>query len=238
MKREAKAIWNGNLQQGSGVLETKSQVLKDTPYSFHSRFHNQSGTNPEELIAAAHAGCFSMALSNELQLSQLTAKKIETRAYVSLENIEGQWKVTGIHLQLEAEIPGAHRAAFMAAAARAKANCPISKLLNTQITLESKLIGDSELSVPPEVVIYTSTHCQVCGRTKGLLENRHISFREVDLDEASEEVISHLKKQTGRMSVPQIFVAGQYIGDYDDLIKLDLEHKLEHLLSDAHKHVA
>lgn len=140
MKREAKAVWQGNLKEGRGTLTTASKILHDTPYSFQSRFEQGAGTNPEELIAAAHAGCFSMALSNELSTINLVPKKIETTAKVFLENIDGQWKITEIHLQLKAEVPGAEETSFLAAANNAKTNCPVSKLMNAKIVLEVELV--------------------------------------------------------------------------------------------------
>lgn len=139
MERAAKAIWRGNLKEGHGILETDSQILKGTPYSFRSRFEEGVETNPEELIAAAHAGCFSMALSNELAHANLTAEKIETIAQVSLELVDNQWKITKIHLQLKAEVPGADQAKFLEIAEKAKTNCPVSKLMNAEITLDAEL---------------------------------------------------------------------------------------------------
>jgi osmotically inducible protein OsmC len=141
MTRKASAIWNGDLKQGKGVISTDSGVLRDTPYSFSTRFENNPGTNPEELIAAAHAGCFSMALSAELGKASITPQKIQTTATLTMEKIEAGWTVTAIHLDTTATIPGADRAKFEAAANSAKAGCPISRLLNAKITMDAKLAG-------------------------------------------------------------------------------------------------
>jgi lipoyl-dependent peroxiredoxin len=141
MKRNASAHWEGGLKDGKGTVSTESGVLSDTQYSFGTRFENGKGTNPEELIAAAHAGCFSMALSGQLGNAGLTAEAIDTTATVSFEKLEAGWTVTEVHLKLVAKIPGADKAAFETAANNAKAGCPISRLLNAKITLESELIG-------------------------------------------------------------------------------------------------
>lgn len=140
MKRKASAVWNGDLKQGKGTISTDSGVMRDTQYSFSTRFEDGIGTNPEELIAAAHAGCFSMALSAELGKAGMTPQKIQTTATVTLDKVESGWGVTGVHLETTATIPGADRAKFDAAANAAKAGCPISKLLNTNITLDAKLV--------------------------------------------------------------------------------------------------
>jgi osmotically inducible protein OsmC len=139
MKRQATAQWQGDLKTGKGSLTTDSGVLSQTPYSFSTRFEGEKGTNPEELIAAAHAGCFTMALSAELGKAGLTAKSLRTTAAVSLEKNGGGWGVTESHLDLVAQVPGASQEAFKAAAETAKANCPISKLLNARISLSWKL---------------------------------------------------------------------------------------------------
>src|SRR5262245_29820680 len=141
MKRSASAEWRGGLKEGKGTISTESGVLANTQYSFGTRFENGPGTNPEELIAAAHAGCFSMALSGQLGAAGLTAESIDTTAAVSLEKVEAGWTVTAVHLKLKAKVPGASKEAFDTAAANAKAGCPISRLLNATITLESELIG-------------------------------------------------------------------------------------------------
>jgi lipoyl-dependent peroxiredoxin len=139
MKRTASAVWTGGLKDGKGSLSTQSGVLKDSPYGFKTRFEDQPGTNPEELIGAAHAGCFSMALSAQLGEKGMTAESIKTEATVTLEKVGDGFSVTTVHLDLVAKIPGADKAAFETAANNAKAGCPISKLLNAKITLNAKL---------------------------------------------------------------------------------------------------
>jgi osmotically inducible protein OsmC len=136
MKRSATAIWNGSGKDGKGVLTTQSNVLNNTQYSFSSRFENGIGTNPEELIAAAHAGCFSMKLSFVLNAAGFTADEIHTDCTITLED----GAVTSSHLVLKAKVPGIDKAKFNEAAADAKENCPISKLLNTAITLDLSLL--------------------------------------------------------------------------------------------------
>src|SRR5581483_3206485 len=125
----AKALWRGTGRAGKGELSSDSGVLASTPYSFKMRFENEKGTNPEELIAAAHAGCFTMALSAQLATLQLTPERLETKATVSLEKLDAGWTVTKVHLDLVGRVPGATQAAFESAANSAKANCPISRLL-------------------------------------------------------------------------------------------------------------
>lgn len=139
MKRSASALWQGGLKEGKGALSTESGVLKQTPYSFSTRFGGQPGTNPEELIAAAHAGCFSMALSAELGKAGMTPEAIRTTATLTMENIESGWTVTQIHLAVTVKLPNADSGKFEAAANAAKAGCPISRLLNTKITMDAKL---------------------------------------------------------------------------------------------------
>lgn len=139
MLRKASAEWNGSIKEGGGRISTESGVLADTQYSFSTRFEDGIGTNPEELIAAAHAGCFSMALSGQLGAAGLTADSIKTTAAVRLEKLESGFAVTKIHLDVTASIPGADDAAFQTAAANAKAGCPISKLFNAEITMDAKL---------------------------------------------------------------------------------------------------
>ena len=139
MKRRASAVWNGGLRDGKGAISTDSGVLSDTQYSFTTRFEDGIGTNPEELIAAAHAGCFSMALSAQLSEAGLTPEKIHTVAEVTLEKLDPGWTVTRVHLSVTAKIPGADRARFETAANEAKAGCPISRLLNAQVSMEAKL---------------------------------------------------------------------------------------------------
>jgi osmotically inducible protein OsmC len=139
IKRTGSAVWSGGLKDGKGTVSSQSGVLKDTPYSFSTRFENGAGTNPEELIAAAHAGCFTMALSAQLADAGMTAQRLETTADVSLDKGEGGFAITAVHLNLVARIPGADRQAFEAAAQAAKQNCPVSKLLNAKITMDARL---------------------------------------------------------------------------------------------------
>ena len=139
MQRKGSAVWKGGLKDGSGTVSTPSGVLRETAYSFHTRFEDGAGTNPEELIAAAHAGCFSMALSGQLGEAGITPERIATTATVTLEKTDGGFAVTKIHLDVTAKIPGADRAAFETAANNAKAGCPISKLLNADITMTANL---------------------------------------------------------------------------------------------------
>jgi osmotically inducible protein OsmC len=139
MKRSASAEWKGSLKEGKGTISTDSKVLSNAQYSFSTRFEQGIGTNPEELIAAAHAGCFSMALSGQLGKAGLTAESIRTKATVSLDSVDGGFAITAIHLELVAKVPGADRAAFETAANNAKAGCPVSKVLNAKITLDARL---------------------------------------------------------------------------------------------------
>src|SRR5471030_426664 len=140
MKRKASAIWKGDLKSGKGNISTDSGVLKDTQYSFSTRFENGVGTNPEELIAAAHAGCFTMALSAELEKAGFTADTLNTTADLTLENHpQTSWTVTRIHLTNTAKVPGIAPDKFAAIAAGAKAGCPISRLLKAEITLDARL---------------------------------------------------------------------------------------------------
>lgn len=141
MIRKASAIWNGSLKEGKGTISTESGVLSKTPYSFATRFENARGTNPEELIAAAHAGCFTMALSAELGKAGITPESLETSAAVTLEKLEAGFTVTKIHLEVDARIPNADHAAFDKAAQAAKAGCPISRLLKAEITMSARLIS-------------------------------------------------------------------------------------------------
>lgn len=141
MKRSASARWNGDLKTGRGAISTESGVLAETPYSFGTRFEDGRGTNPEELVAAAHAGCFTMALSAELAKAGLVAERLDTKATVTLDRVDGGWAVTASHLELVAKVPGADESAFRAAARAAETGCPISKLLNATITLDAKLEG-------------------------------------------------------------------------------------------------
>jgi osmotically inducible protein OsmC len=139
MKRNASAEWRGDLKSGKGTISTDSGVLTSTQYSFSTRFENGAGTNPEELVAAAHAGCFSMALSAQLGERGITPESINTTATVTLEKKEGGFAVTASHLEVRARIPGADRAKFDEAANAAKSGCPISKLLNATITMNASL---------------------------------------------------------------------------------------------------
>ena len=139
MKRKASAIWLGGLKDCNGSISTESGVLAQTQYSFSTRFESGVGTNPEELIAAAHAGCFSMALSAELGKAGITPASIQTTATVSLDKTDAGWTVTESHLDLTAKIPGIDEAKFIAIANGAKAGCPISRLLNAKVTLQAKL---------------------------------------------------------------------------------------------------
>ena len=139
MKRNASAVWQGGLKDGKGSISTDSGVLDDTQYSFSTRFEDGKGTNPEELIAAAHAGCFSMALSGQLGNAGMTAERIHTTASVTLEKTDAGFTITKVHLDVTAKIPGATDEAFQIAAGNAKAGCPISRLLKAEITMDAKL---------------------------------------------------------------------------------------------------
>jgi len=139
MQRTATAVWTGSLKEGKGAISTQSGVLSETPYSFVTRFENGKGTNPEELIAAAHAGCFTMALSAQLGTINFTPQSLRTTATLSLEKLDAGWTISKIHLELVARIPGISRDAFDSAAASAKANCPVSRLLKAEITLTASL---------------------------------------------------------------------------------------------------
>ena len=139
MKSKASAVWTGGLKDGKGTVSADSGVLANIPYSFSTRFEGQKGTNPEELIAAAHASCYAMALSLFLGNAGMSAEKLAVTATVTLEQVEGAFTVTSSHLDLTAKVPGANKAAFDKAAEEAKNGCPISRLLNTKISLTSKL---------------------------------------------------------------------------------------------------
>jgi lipoyl-dependent peroxiredoxin len=139
--RTGSAAWQGGLKDGKGSLSTESGALKAYPYGFASRFEGQRGSNPEELIAAAHAGCFTMALSLILGEAKLTATQMDTTAKVTLEQVEGGYAITAVHLALKAKVPGADQATFETLAAKAKAGCPVSKLLKAEINLEATLLG-------------------------------------------------------------------------------------------------
>ncbi len=139
MKRKATAIWQGGLKDGRGKISTESMVLSDTQYSFATRFENGTGTNPEELLAAAHAGCFSMALSGQLQGVGLTAERITTTASVTIEKDGAGFTITAVHLNVVANVPGADLKLFNTAAMTAKEGCPVSKLFKAKITMDAVL---------------------------------------------------------------------------------------------------
>lgn len=141
IRREGSAVWRGAGKDGSGTLATQSGTLRDTPYSFHARFGDGQGTNPEELIAAAHAGCFSMALAFQLSGAGHPPAELATAARLTMEQEGGGWRIARIALVLRAKVPGIDRAKFDELAAAAKANCPVSKVLNAEITLEATLEG-------------------------------------------------------------------------------------------------
>ena len=139
MKRTGSAIWQGDLKTGKGTVSTESGVLSQTQYSFSTRFETGKGTNPEELVAAAHAGCFSMALSAQLGEAGLTPEKLETMATVTFEKVDAGWTVTNVSLKVNGKVPKADQAAWEKATQAAKTGCPISRLLNTTITMDAKL---------------------------------------------------------------------------------------------------
>ena len=141
INRHGSAQWQGGLKDGKGTISTASGALKNHPYGFASRFEGVPGTNPEELLAAAHAGCFTMALSLILGEANLIAERMETSATVTLEQVADGYAITAVHLKLEARIPGADQATFEKLAAMAKAGCPVSKLFKAEITLDAKLIS-------------------------------------------------------------------------------------------------
>jgi osmotically inducible protein OsmC len=139
MNRKASAQWQGDLKSGKGTVSTESGVLATTPYSFSTRFEGVKGTNPEELVAAAHAGCFTMALSAELGKANLVPDVLRTTCTVTLDKVDGGWGITESHLEVTAKIPGATPEAFRKAAETAETGCPISKLFKTKITMDAKL---------------------------------------------------------------------------------------------------
>ena len=142
MKRTGSAVWQGGIRDGRGTVSTESGVLDGAQYSFSTRFEEGKGTNPEELLAAAHAGCFSMALSKQLNDAGFTADSINTTAAVRLEKTDSGFSITKVHLDVTARVPGADAAAFETAANNAKAGCPVSRLFNAEITMETKLEGE------------------------------------------------------------------------------------------------
>jgi lipoyl-dependent peroxiredoxin len=139
MERTATAVWNGSLKEGHGTISAQSGILSEAPYSFVTRFENGKGTNPEELIAAAHAGCFTMALSAQLGTMNVTPDRLRTVATVTLEKLDAGWTISRIHLDVTARIQGISPAAFESAASSAKANCPVSRLLKADITMTASL---------------------------------------------------------------------------------------------------
>jgi osmotically inducible protein OsmC len=141
MKRKASAVWQGGLKDGRGTISTDSGALAQRQYSFGTRFEDGVGTNPEELIAAAHAGCFSMALSGQMGNAGLTVGEIRTTATVTMEKLEAGWTLTEVHLDVAVKSPGADRAAFQTAANNAKTGCPISRVLNARISMDARLEG-------------------------------------------------------------------------------------------------
>lgn len=140
INRKGSVVWKGGLKDGRGALTTESGALNGYPYGFASRFEGQKGSNPEELLAAAHAGCFTMALSLILGEAGLTAEEMNTSANVTLEKLDSGFTITAVHLTLKANIPGADKARFEELAAKAKANCPVSKLFKADITLDASLV--------------------------------------------------------------------------------------------------
>lgn len=141
MQRKASAVWQGNLKEGKGIVSTESGVLKQNPYSFANRFGDVPGTNPEELLAAAHAGCFAMALSAELGKLGITPNKLDVNATITLEQNAGGFAITKSHLVLKADIPGADKSKFDAAVKAAEVGCPVSKLFKADITVDAQLMN-------------------------------------------------------------------------------------------------
>ncbi|WP_315835439.1 OsmC family protein [Bradyrhizobium prioriisuperbiae] len=141
MKTQGSAVWRGGIKDGKGAISTKSGALNEYPYGFASRFEGKPGTNPEELIGAAHAGCFTMALSLILGEAKLTAEQMDTTAEVTLDKVDDGFAITAVHLTLKAKIPGVDDKTFQELAAKAKAGCPVSKLLKAEITLDASLVS-------------------------------------------------------------------------------------------------
>ncbi len=139
MDRRATAVWQGGLKDGKGTISTESQAIRDLPYSFAMRFENAPGSNPEELLGAAHAGCFSMALSAQLGEAGIRPERIETKATITLEKLDSGFTITRSHLDVSVRAPGADRAKFEAAAQRAKEGCPLSKALRAAISMDARL---------------------------------------------------------------------------------------------------
>ena len=140
IQRNGSARWAGGIKDGIGAISTESGALKDYPYGFASRFEGKPGSNPEELLGAAHAACFTMALSLILGEAKLTADRMDTSAKVTLEQVDGGWSISAVHLTLRARVPGADATTFAGLAAKAKAGCPVSKVLNATVTLDAALI--------------------------------------------------------------------------------------------------
>ena len=140
MKQKASAIWTGSLKEGQGTISTGSGALSAKPYSFRTRFEGEAGTNPEELIGAAHAGCFSMAISMILGMAGFTPEKIETTATITLAQKDGGFAITASHLDVKASVPGATNEQFQELAGKAKAGCPVSKVLNAEISMDAQLV--------------------------------------------------------------------------------------------------
>jgi lipoyl-dependent peroxiredoxin len=140
IKRRGSAAWQGGIKDGKGTISTESGALQAYPYGFASRFEGQRGSNPEELIAAAHASCFTMALSLILSEAKLTAQQMDTSAEVTLEQLDGGFTITAVHLTLQARVPGTDQATFAQLAAKAKAGCPVSRVLRADISLDAKLL--------------------------------------------------------------------------------------------------
>jgi len=141
MVRTANAHWSGGLKDGKGTISTQSTTLNNTQYSFSTRFEDGVGTNPEELIAAAHAGCFSMALSGQLGAAGMTAESIDTKASLTMEKTDAGFTITAIHLDVTVKIPGADQGAFNTATENAKKGCPVSRVLKADITMDAKLVN-------------------------------------------------------------------------------------------------
>ena len=141
MKTQGSAVWRGGIKDGRGAISTKSGALKEAPYGFASRFEGKPGTNPEELIGAAHAGCFTMALSLILGEAKFVADQMDTTAEVSLDKVDDGFAITSVHLTLKAKIPGIDQKTFAELAAKAKAGCPVSKLLKADVTLDASLVS-------------------------------------------------------------------------------------------------
>lgn len=139
--RSGSAVWQGGLKDGEGTVSTQSGALSKVPYAFVNRFGDEPGTNPEELIAAAHAACFSMALSGQLEGAGTPPASIDTKADVSFDKKEAGWRITAVHLDVEADVPDADEAAFAKAASAAKEGCPVSNVLNAEITMDARLTG-------------------------------------------------------------------------------------------------